>query len=477
MFSNLLWLFLLLTFIYDKYFKQEIILSIIIGISLMSIIWLKEYFFPSFNYWNLDNRLISTLGHPNYVSAVLLMIIPLLYNKVFKSSIYGYIPVLLLISITLLLTKSMIALWLFWLYNIYFIYHKFNISKWKWLFIISILIWWFSYVLINFWIITKLSSLISRLFIWQTTSIIILSDIKTLFIWNWLDTLNLIFNNFKVKELYIFENIWFSADRPHNIILNFFYHFWLLWLSFIIYIYYKLYNSLYLPLTVDKSSILLWLTLISIFLLFNFASIYLYLLIIIFIFLEFFKWEDYYDNYMYKIKKISLYSYIILWAITIISIYGVFNSFNYYSAEINIKKWNVLNAISIYDKNANYYLKNKELDKWLSLLNMKTENYYYYKIYIENNKLESCNQLITNYNSVENNFYCWDIFKKTNWDITKQFYKQWISLLPNLWVRDNWFQNGLFLKYFFTTHRFYAEKFWIIDKLEYLDIKIESKVK
>ena len=324
MWSNLVWLFIVFSSLFytspnlsskernkRNIFFSKIIKTFIFSWVFVSIIGLKEYFFPTFNYWDLWNRLFSTFGHPNYLSIFLVGLMPFLYwphlTSPYRRGIIG------LFIITLIFTKSFIAIFLFLIFNLYYFYNNLSSFRikglgapWGWstflwsmskkgmdykffsLFLIIILLFNLIYIFIP----EKLHSFVSRFFIWETTIRIIFSDIKLFLIGWWTDTLTLFFNNFKSEYMYIFENLGFTADRPHNIILNFFYHFGVWWLIFISFIYYKVFSeNVGVNLCVHSENntgqthrsapTKISLILIFIFLLFNPTNIVIYLLITI----------------------------------------------------------------------------------------------------------------------------------------------------------------------------------------------------
>ena len=131
MWSNLVWLFIVFSssfsikgstwgtkgMDYNGYISFPLIIkTFIFSWIIVSIIWLKEYFLPTFNYWDLWNRLFSTFWHPNYISIFLVSLMPFLYQE--KWSINR--SILLLFIITLILTKSFIAIFLFLIFNLYY---------------------------------------------------------------------------------------------------------------------------------------------------------------------------------------------------------------------------------------------------------------------------------------------------------------------------------------------------------------------
>jgi len=79
-FINLIWLFIVLSN-QGHHFHKQCVKSILLSSFLVAFLGIWQYVFPSFDYWELWNRAISTLGHPNYLALYLLIIIPLLYKK------------------------------------------------------------------------------------------------------------------------------------------------------------------------------------------------------------------------------------------------------------------------------------------------------------------------------------------------------------------------------------------------------------
>jgi hypothetical protein len=471
MWSNLVWLFIvflsLLSLEKREYPKgvwvimsfPSIIKTFIFSWVFVSIIGLKEYFFPTFDYWDLWNRLFSTFWHPNYLSIFLVSLMPFLYQKKW----YINKSIMLLFLITLILTKSFIAIFLFFIFNLYYFWKKIKYKK----ILISLLVFFWFILIYNF-LPEKLHSFVSRYFIWETTFEIIFSDIKIFLIWWWAETLKYFFNNFKSEYIYIFENLGYTADRPHNIILNFFYHFWIFGLIFILWIYYKIFKpqTPYQRLNITQISLIL----IFIFLLFNPTNIVIYLLIIILL-ANLFNKQDRSLNNKSNFRETGLK--IFFTYITIISLFWAYNSYNFYISEIYYFEKNYTKAIEKYKYNPELFFIKWDFNNWLRISKRKTVEYFKYKIKWENNlekKLILSDNFITKYNYAENYFYVWNIF----WDlwkkeIAKKYYKKWLNKLPDLWNKNSkYYKEFLVKKLKIDDHRLTSNKYWLWIILERL---------
>lgn len=474
MWSNLIWLFLVFRTIFHSspslYQREsnngnldfnQIIKTFIFSWIFVSFIWIKEYFLPTFNYGDLWNRLFSTFWHPNYLSIFLLSLIPFLYNSIFSFQISSNKGrgikglILLLFIFTLILTKSFIAIFLFLIFNLYYFWNKIKYKK----FLIS-LITLLLFSLIYIYLPEKLHSFISRYFLWEATVKTIFSDIKMFLIWWWTETLMYFFDNFKSKYVYIFENLWYTADRPHNIFLNFFYHFWIFGLVFILGIYYKVFNFSIEKININYVKLLeikISLILIFIFLLFNPTSIVIYLISTILLAQLFYK-----D--LGNAGMNSLLKNIFILSIIIFSIFWAYNSYKFYISEANFYKKDFIKALEWYKYNQEIYFMIWKFEKWLNISKIKTQQYYFYKIRSENSILKKnkiCSEFLKNYNYAENYFYCWSIFWD-NWreDLAKNFYKKWIDKLPDLWNENSIYYRNLLVKTLkINSHRLTSEKY------------------
>lgn len=437
MIFHLIWIFIVLINTKKNTLKKLLIISIFSGL-IISLIWIWQLYFPSFDYKNLSNRLVSTSWHPNYISLYFLLIIPFLYpiKNDLKFNKQIQIITLVIIIMWLLLTKSFIAIWLVFSYFYFLIFWKYKYH----IFAIIILIWFI-------WIITfypeKLSSFLSRFFIWITAIKIIFSDVKILFLWWWAETFSYFFDNYKHEYLYIFEKIWFTADRPHNIILNFFYHFWIFWLMFIFYIYGIIIKNFINNKTAVNTALFLW----SIFILFNFPSISVYLLLIILFSTLWIKWK----KINYKIITLPL---------LLLPLFWIYYSTKFYISETYAYNDNYEFAIKNFPYNSYNYYKLWDYNSWLKIEKHISEKYYLTKIYSLENPENDCKELIKYYYSVENYFFCWNLLWKIwKYDSAKKYYKIWLKKLPDLWNDNSSYYNNIVINKFISWNRFFSEKF------------------
>ncbi len=429
MFLNLIWIYIIIQNLNYNFKKSLLFWSILWTLPIIYFA-LSEFFNPSYNYWDLANRAFWTFGHPNYLALYLLLLFPLIIqkkllcfkkiNKMILTSCTLYYFLIIWVISAIILTKSILAISLLILYKVYYFLFKSKFKHIKTIYFIIALVWILFVIIQNFWY-SKLHSFISRFYIWETTWNIISSDIKTILIWNWPETLWIIFNNFKSPYLYIFENFWFTADRPHNIFLNFFYHFWIFWISIFLYLIYKLFKS-------KKSAYKTSLILALLFLCFNYASISSYLVIVLIISIL----NKNNNKLSLSGEKRYRINIIIIFLIAIFSIFWSYYSYKLYSSEILNYNWKYI------ESEKNYIF-------WKKIYEIKTCE----------EKLESWNK------SVETYFYCWNIkYNKNSPEAWIKFYKLWLEKLPDLWNKKSKYYNNILIKDNpDILHRFYAKKY------------------
>jgi len=189
------------------------------------------WFDPLANLYNTRveiTRASSFFWNANYLAGYIVILLPLskFINNIYFRRIFIWISLL-----SLLTTWS--YFWIFlWVIYILYIVKNFNKKIFIWLFVIfisySIFIW-------NSLWVEKKWSFLARPFIWESSILAIIDKPKTILFWYWPDTLQLIFNNFKVPELSVYETSYYTADRTNNIFLDLIYFFWFLWWWFIIF--------------------------------------------------------------------------------------------------------------------------------------------------------------------------------------------------------------------------------------------------
>lgn len=460
MFINLIWLFIVI-YNQKKKFINTLITSFLFSAFFVALIWIWQYYLPIFDYWDLSNRSVSTLWHPNYLVLILLLSIPYLLNKILYKQIYSYVILFTIISVCLFLTKSAWWILIFIFYCTYILNKKYNVIKNKSTFYITVLVFLIaSSIIILVTYPEKLQSFISRFFIWSSTLDLIFSNPKQFIFWYGFETLSLTFEKSKSIYLYIFENIWFTADRQHNLILNIFYHTWLVWVSLFWYIVYR-----FLKFNVqDKKLINKYYThtiiIFIIFTLLNFASIISYLILLLFIIKVLNK---------VQIKQIenSYIKYILILFISIISFIWLHSSYNFYKAETYAYQNNYNKAIDTFKYNPEYYYNLWQYEKWLNFWYYKWEFYFYSLISTDLLDIESnCGKLVTHFPTPENYFYCWEFLEYlAKEDLAIAYYKNWLNLLPDLWNTDSKYYNNFFIKKFIDWKRFFSEKYSNINSI------------
>ena len=463
---NLILFFILTTHIFRTIKSKILLKSTLLVTLILTIIWIKEYYLPSYDYWDLSNRLISTLWHPNYVSALYILVFPYIINLFKNYSGYKkYISwiIILLFFFWLLLTKSFIAIFLVLAYIIFELFWK-NKTKY---FLIFIIFWALFWLLLIFkYYPEKLNSLVSRFYIWETSMKIIFSDIKILFLWIWSENLSSLFWNYKSIELYLYENIGFNADRPHNIFLNIFVHYWIFLWSIFTYLFYKLIINL-----VENNY---WydysLFLIIIFWCFNFPNIIWYIFFIII--LSYKLSRQIIDNNNYYRQSEIKYSFMFL--LLIISFIWSYYSIQSYISQAYINQDKYSQAIKTFPYYWEYHYNNLDFNKWLVADNNHySEKYYLYKIYFSFEKIPECHELINNFPSIENYLYCWELIENKYWlNQAKYFYEKWIEKMPNIWNNNNSYLLRFPSKYIVNPDRILHPKYSNISEvLEKLHIK------
>lgn len=419
LFINLIWLLVIL--INQKKEIKTKILKLTVYLSIIPIyIAIKEYYYPSFDYWDISNRAFWTFGHPNSLALYLIMLLPILLNKI-KNNIV--LIMFIIFTYTIFLTKSVFWISFYLFYTMWILSQNTNIKRKQIIFYSSIFVIWIAFLIYNFWIITKLNSFISRFFIWETTIKIIFSDIKYIIFWIWNDSLQYLFDWFKSPYLYIFENYSFTADRTHNIILKIFFTYWLLWLtifSYIIFILFKKYKN-----TAYYHAIILFL----LFNLLNFASIIHYFVLIILISIVYKKTKNLSKQYLLKIFFIFT------------SIISIISSIIYYNEEYKSYLYkNYKSNIETY-KN----LKNEDIEKTI----LKSNQTY----------KDICKELVIKIPSAENYIFCWNLFWKIDKNISINYYKKWLEIIPNMRNHNSKYYKNIFVKNIYNENRFFSEKF------------------
>jgi len=296
-----------------------------------------------------------------------------------------------------------------------------------------------------------------------------------------------VFDSYKSPYLYLFENIWYTADRPHNIFINFFYFTGIFWFLLVWNTFFYIYSNL------KKNYIFESLFLFLIFLFFNFASIWTYLIFIILLGLTFVKWNGENDPEFsisrfrdwlneknklldnkkggYKSLLINnwfdykyIFTVIFFFVITFISILGWIINTNRYFGEVYAFKDDYEKSLKICKYNPVYYYKLWRFEEWLAMEKKEWVEYFVGKIENGEDIEWDCNNFVKKYFVAETFFYCWDVFRSL-WDDenAKKYYTNGIKLIPDLWnynseyfryIKDEKLRKSIL-------HRFFSKKYWL----------------
>ncbi len=421
-----------------KYIKKALFYLLV----FTCFIALKERFFPSYDYGELSKRALWTLWSPNYLSGAILLFVPFLLQSLERKRSIFLALACVLIFFTLFLTFQWWAIFLFLWYVFFSFWRKYsNTLKLVFFGLLFIVAW-----ILLFLFPEKLHSFLSRFWIWETTFHIIFSSPKVFFFWVWPEMLGNIFSSYKIPSLYIYENFWFTADRVHNIFLDFWVQFWLFPFLLLVYATYFLFRNYKKNPSNDS------LILFVLFQLYNFPSAITYLLCIFLITWILPKEKSTFFH--------SLFSRVLLSSISLLSI--VFISFLYFT-HVDASKGN-------HQKPAELFSFSVFFPEY------KDENFYKSQILVTSKKEENCWVLVQKFPSVENYFFCGDIFKNIG-DVknAKMYYRKGLQKLPDLWNKNSHYWNNFFVSKTITGNRFFSPKFSHIGQiLDFLQIPREK---
>lgn len=439
--------------------RNKIIKNILWWSIGLYIIALYELYFPSHDYGELKNRALGTFWHPSYIALFILMLLPFMYEKIFNQKKLPYSLILILSIICLLYTQQFFGIFLWIWFTLYFFYKK------KYRFFYSILV---PIVCISIFIFIlsyysfKWDSFMSRVYIWDTVLHILSTNIQTFIFWNGPETLSYFFSSSKVPLLYLYENIWYTADRAHNIFLDSWYSFW--FFSMILYWI----CVWFLIKTFKKNPYYEACILFFIFNFLNFPSLTSYLLFLL-CFTKILR-----DNNLYfEIKNMKILRLIIPLFLMI-----MYTSFHTYIGEIYAYTKDYSTAISYFPQ-PQYYYEIHEWETWKRLEGFQSEKYYEENIYTLKNPQKDCADFTFKYPAVENYFFCGEVLENIGKkESSKEFYKLGIAKLPDIWSKNSIYWKNYFVKNTITGHRFFSPKYSNMRHiLETLDIPIEIPIK
>lgn len=233
-------------------FEQKKLLKM----SLLGAVWVALYAFfqkngldPLMNSYQtrLDtNRAFSTLGNPNYLAWLYLMVLPLIHEQIqFRYSEQNFFAKVSLWFIGALLvywTGSYLAWMMFPLVCLFFV-SRYVFSSQKsqalfWFFVFLIL----SVVMVCVWDVygrdllemQKMKWFIARWFLWKTWIYALTSDIWHFLFWYGPDWFLVVSEHFRHPLLSVYEDPAYRIDRSHNVFIDFALHFWVLNLLFLL---------------------------------------------------------------------------------------------------------------------------------------------------------------------------------------------------------------------------------------------------
>ncbi|MDA9129022.1 O-antigen ligase family protein [Candidatus Gracilibacteria bacterium] len=303
----------------------------------------------------------------------------------------------------------------------------------------------------------KLHSFLSRFYIWQTTLSIIFSDWKILLFGGGSETLSYIFEIFKAPEVYIYENFGFTADRPHNFVLNIFYHFGIIGFGVFVYLFSLFFRKLYFNNILEKTKISAPQIVIILFLLYgiiHYFSIASYLIVILAI--SIYVKQGAKDQNKIPCLKIE---YIFASILAMISLIGAYYSIQFYRAEMLYAKLQYSQAENIFT-HPKYLLALGDFSEAEKLEGILSPQNIKFQISGTSEKGNLCNILTQKYPSPENYFYCGEFLDELGDEqLSKEYYRYGLSLLPDLWNTDSLYWDNYFIKRTITGNRFFSEKF------------------
>lgn len=188
------------------------------------------------------NRAFSTLGNPNYLAWLFLMILPLVHESInFRNSEHTLLAKVFLWLIGGFLiywTGSYLAWMMFPLALLFFLArHVLPVKKSQcifWLFVIFVLFVSFIYIWNSYGSdileMQKMKWFIARWFLWKTWLYALTSDVWHFLFWYGPDGFLAVSEHFRHPALSIYEDPAYRIDRSHNVFIDFALHFGMLML-------------------------------------------------------------------------------------------------------------------------------------------------------------------------------------------------------------------------------------------------------
>lgn len=194
------------------------------------------------------SRIFSTLGNPNYLAGYVLMLLPLVGERIFSETEkkyhiwYGILLAVLLL--TLIGTKSLIGIGVLGGYLYYILLYRYlplkQTTRHALLFgTLGIIILLLTYLIIRYGDqileIQRVKGFIARYFLWGTGLKALFGDIRNTLFGYGPDGFLPVSELFRNSKLSIFEDPAFRIDRSHNVWIDIFLHFGIPLGGFIIY--------------------------------------------------------------------------------------------------------------------------------------------------------------------------------------------------------------------------------------------------
>lgn len=227
----------------------------------MSFLWCTGVaLYSFFQVWWLDplrdayetrldlQRIFSTLGNPNYLAGLVLMILPLMHETLFrhKGEHKALWDILLWIvwGVLIYWTGSYLAWIFFALYVlIVIVNHIITQSHHRYIFwsfftvCIFLVLWLFWYYYSeDILALQKMQGFIARFYLWKTWVAALTNDISHFLFWYGPDGFLVVSERFRHPLLSVYEDPAYRIDRSHNVFLDFALHFGVVLLGIILFL-------------------------------------------------------------------------------------------------------------------------------------------------------------------------------------------------------------------------------------------------
>jgi len=164
-------------------------------------------------------------------------------------------------------------------------------------------------------------------------------------------------------------------------------------------------------------------------------------------------------------SRVPLLSFLTLWSI----LWAIW-SVNIFKTELIFARWNSSEAYNIIP-HPKYISEDTNLSGSWFYGNYSDPQSLKKKINSLPEKMFYCENLIDLYPSVENYFYCAEVFEQiSRKELSQEYYVLWLKKLPDLWNEDSPYWDKFLIEHTITGNRFFSEKHWdinsILEKIE-----------